>query len=121
MRTLPSGSLTKPMWQTPESSIPITSAPAARSSDIASCTSATRNAIPFSFGTNCSPCSSGFQNDKVRFGVSISPSAYALLLGQLEHVAVERHRPAHISRRHRHEVDLLDLHRYGCVPSLYGA
>src|SRR5437868_1308164 len=76
--TFPSGSFTKPIWQTPVSSIPMTSDPAARASSTAASTSATRKAIPFSFGTNFSPCSSGAQNDNVRPGASTSPALDAL-------------------------------------------
>src|SRR5438067_1690005 len=76
--TFPSGSFTKPIWQTLVFSIPITSEPAARASSTASSTSATRKAMPFSFGTNFSPCSSGAQNDNVRPGASTSPALDAL-------------------------------------------
>jgi hypothetical protein len=112
MTTLPSRSLKKPMWQTLESNVsPMNSTPCASSSWRASATSATRIAKPAMFGWNSTPCSSGFQNESVTFGVSTWDA---------EHVAVERDRPLHVACRDGDEVDLLDLHGYG-VLSVCGA
>src|SRR5207302_7714345 len=40
---------------------------------------------------------------------------------QPEHVSIPRHGPCPVTRRHRHEVHLLDAHGYGMEPSWYGA
>ncbi len=109
MITLPSGSFTKPMWQTPVSSIPITSPPAVRKSSTASWTSGTRKAIPFVFGMNSSPCSSGFQNEQ-REVADLDLALLERALAQLEDVAVERDGALNVTRRDGHEVDLFDLH-----------
>ena len=67
-------------------------------------------ADPLSFRTNFSPCSSGFQNESVTFGVSTSPSVYSDTGSPS--ASVPGHGPRDVPRRDRHEVDLLDLH-YG--------
>jgi hypothetical protein len=66
------------MWQTPESSIPRTSAPAAFASSTALATSGTRRPMPAVLATNSSPSASGAQNPSVTFDASTSPSENSL-------------------------------------------
>ena len=101
---------------------PSKTTPFASSSARAASTSATRSAIPAGEGANGWPMLDGSKTSSVTWPQRSSMSRVALGLDlEPERLDVELLRPLEVLRQDRHEIDVLDLHRYGVVPSAYGA